>query len=264
LTTAEVYYAAVLSGDKNLQQVFINMTKDPKKYPDFHGSIAHMVFNLPCEPAEVKSKYPALRQGAKAITFGILYGSGAPKVAESVNAALIEAGEYPSCTVEDAKGYIATYFAKFRRLKSWIDACHNKIKQDGFIYNHIGRKRRVHNINSADRGIAAGEVLSGFNAIIQSVSSDHLLLGAVETDLEISKRGLDVNIFALVHDSVVAEVREDSVDEYLEILKRCIQKDRGCSIPNCPIGLDEDTEPGGSVDYSGGKLDKMYPNIAEI
>lgn len=34
LTTAEVYYAAVLSGDKVLQQVFINMNKDPKKYPD--------------------------------------------------------------------------------------------------------------------------------------------------------------------------------------------------------------------------------------
>lgn len=30
-----------------------------------------MVFNLPCEPAEVKKLYPALRQAAKAITFGI-------------------------------------------------------------------------------------------------------------------------------------------------------------------------------------------------
>lgn len=71
LTTAEVYYAAVLSGDKGLQQVFINMQKDPDKYPDFHSNIAHMVFGLPCEPAEVKKAFPALRQAAKAITFGI-------------------------------------------------------------------------------------------------------------------------------------------------------------------------------------------------
>ena len=71
LTTAEVYYAAVLSGDKGLQQVFINMQKDPSKYPDFHSNIAHMVFGLPCEPAEVKKAFPALRQASKAITFGI-------------------------------------------------------------------------------------------------------------------------------------------------------------------------------------------------
>lgn len=264
LTTAEVYYAAVLSGDTALRQVFINMTKDPSKYPDFHGSIAHMVFNLDCEPAEVKKKYGALRQAAKAITFGILYGSGPAKVAESVNLALIEDGQAPTCTVEDAKGYIQDYFNRFKRLKKWIDECHNQIKSKGFIYNHFGRKRRLPNVTSKDRGIAAGEVRSGFNAVIQSVSSDHLLLGAVDADLEIIDKGLDASIFALVHDSVVAEVREDQVDEYLDILARNIQKDRGCSIPGTPIGLDEDTEPGGSMDYSGGKLDSMYPSVAAI
>lgn len=263
LTTAEVYYAAVLSGDANLRQVFINMKKDPVKYPDFHGSIAHMVFNLPCEPAQVKKLYPALRQAAKAITFGILYGSGPSKVAESVNAALMEEGKPATCDVEQAKEYISTYYARFPRLKKWISECHSMIKTDGFIYSHFGRKRRLHNVNSADRGIAAGEVRSGFNAIIQSVSSDSLLIGAVEADIELLEKGLDAQIFALVHDSIVAEVKEDQVDEYLAIIRKNIQRDRGCSIPNCPIGLEEDTQPGGSVDYSGGKLDKLYPEVAE-
>jgi len=71
LSTAEVYYAAVLSGDRNMKQIFINMKADPKKYPDFHSSVAHMVFNLKCLPSEVKKLFPALRQAAKAITFGI-------------------------------------------------------------------------------------------------------------------------------------------------------------------------------------------------
>lgn len=71
LTTAEIYYAAVLSGDKNMQQVFINMRLDPAKYPDFHSTIAHMVFQLTCLPKEVKDLFPALRQAAKAISFGI-------------------------------------------------------------------------------------------------------------------------------------------------------------------------------------------------
>ncbi len=64
LTTAEMYYAAVLSGDLNLQKVF-------SSGGDFHSTIAHMVFSLPCSVEEVKKLYPAMRQSAKAISFGI-------------------------------------------------------------------------------------------------------------------------------------------------------------------------------------------------
>jgi DNA polymerase I-like protein with 3'-5' exonuclease and polymerase domains len=64
LTTAEMYYAAVLSGDLNLQKVF-------SSGGDFHSTIAKMVFNLPCAVEDVKALYPAMRQSAKAISFGI-------------------------------------------------------------------------------------------------------------------------------------------------------------------------------------------------
>ena len=223
-----------------------------------------MVFNLKCLPSEVKAKYPALRQAAKAVTFGILYGSGPKSVAEQVNLALVESGGVATCSTEEAKGYITTYFDMFPQLKLWIDKCHAQIKTNGFIYNHFGRKRRLHNVNSTDRGVAAREVRSGFNAIIQSVSSDHLVAGAVDADLEIMKKGIDAEIFAVVHDSVVAVVKEDQVDTYLEILHRAIKQDRGCSIPGCPVGVEEDSEPGGSEDYSCGKLGKMFPAMAEL
>lgn len=64
LQTGEMYYAAVLSGDKNLQSVF-------SSGGDFHSSIAKMVFNLPCAVEDVKKLYGNMRQSAKAISFGI-------------------------------------------------------------------------------------------------------------------------------------------------------------------------------------------------
>ncbi len=64
LQTGEVYYAAVLSGDKNLQEVF-------RTGGDFHSTIAKMVFDLPCTADDVKKLFPEMRQSAKAITFGI-------------------------------------------------------------------------------------------------------------------------------------------------------------------------------------------------
>ncbi|QQO38486.1 DNA polymerase I [Vibrio phage VPG01] len=274
LTTAEVYYAAVLSGDRNLQQVFINMTNEPDKYADFHSTIAHMVFNLPCKPNEVKKKFPAMRQAAKAITFGIMYGSGPAKVAESVNIALLEqsleTGEpFVPCTIEDAKGHIDTYFRKFPQLRRWINSSHEQIRQYGFIYNFYGRKRRLRNFQSTDRGVVAGEVRSGFNAIIQSASSDSLLVGVMEADKEIMAKGMDAEIIGLVHDSIIAIVREDLVDEYNEIIDRNVQDlryngwdDEPLTIKGCPIGIDSDSEDGGSRDYSCGKMDKAYPFIS--
>ena len=55
-----MYYAAVLSGDKNLQKVFIDKG-------DFHSTIAKMVFDLICEVSDVKKLFKAARQSAKAI-----------------------------------------------------------------------------------------------------------------------------------------------------------------------------------------------------
>jgi len=47
-----------------------------------------------------------------------------------------------------------------------------------------------------------------------------------------------MKIFGLVHDSILAEVKDEYIDMYTEKLAELTQKDRGISIPNCPIGLD--------------------------
>jgi DNA polymerase I-like protein with 3'-5' exonuclease and polymerase domains len=242
LTTAEMYYAAVLSGDSNLQKVFSGGG-------DFHSTIAHMVFSLPCAVEDVKKLYPAMRQSAKAISFGILYGSGAKKVSETVTKAT---GEYYS--LEQAQEDIKAYFTKFNRLKRWLDSRKEFIQANGYTYSFFGRKRRLPNVFSSDKGIAAHEVRSGINAEVQSLASDMNLFGAMSTAKEVKSKGLDANIFMLVHDSVVALVKDEDVTEYCEILKRNTQQDLGCSIKGYPIGVDQDV----GQDYSFGHFEEVY------
>ena len=244
LTTAEMYYAAVLSGDKNLQQVF-------SSGGDFHSTIAKMVFNLPCAVEEVKTLYKSMRQSAKAISFGILYGSGANKVAATVSKDLPAGESYP---VEQARDDIKQYFTKFNKLKQWLDNRKAFIEQNGYTYSFFGRKRRLPNVFSSDKGIAAHEVRSGINSEIQSLASDVNLLGAIGTAREVVERGLDARIFMLVHDSIVALVKEDQVDVYGEILKRNTQHEWGCEIPGFPIGVDQEV----GDDYSFGKFEEFY------
>ena len=156
LSTAEVYYAAVLSGDPKLQEVF-------KSGGDLHSTIAKMVFNLPCSVEDVKKLYPADRQASKAITFGILYGSGPQKVADTVT----KAGNPMS--VGEAREVIEQYFNTFKKLRKWLDDCKKQIEKDGYCYTSFGRKRRLKNVFSSDKGIASHEVRSGINAMVQSL-----------------------------------------------------------------------------------------------
>jgi DNA polymerase I-like protein with 3'-5' exonuclease and polymerase domains len=247
LTTAEMYYAAVLSGDKNLQEVF-------SSGGDFHSTIAKMVFSLPCAVEDVKKLFGSMRQSAKAISFGILYGSGANKVSQTVSKATGEV--YP---VEQARDDIKQYFTKFNKLKKWLEDRKNFIQTNGYTYSFFGRKRRLPNVFSADKGIAAHEVRSGINAEVQSLASDVNLLGAMRTAQEVKEKQLDAKIFMLVHDSIVALVKDEDVVEYCEILKRNTQHQWGCEIPNTPIGVDQDI----GEDYSFGHFTETYEIIGD-
>ena len=80
----------------------------------------------------------------------------------------------------------------------------------------------------------------------------------MEAQQEIKTRNMKSKIFGLVHDSVLAEVPNEEIDEYNELLLRCIQKDRGLSIKDCPIGCDFEI----GEDYSMGKFVSKYASIA--
>ena len=245
LTTAEVYCAAVLANDKALMKVF-------QDGGNFHSQIAKLVFNLPGTVEEVTEHYSTERQMAKAVTFGIMYGAGPKKISEQVSK---DSGKYFSTT--EAKEVIDDYFAQFHGLKSWLDKSKQFIQDNGFIYSYFGRKRRLPNVFSEDKGIAAHEVRSGINFLVQSIASDVNLLGAIDSHKEVKERGMRAQIFALVHDSILAEVDEEEVEDYCEVVRRNVQKDRGLSIPGTPIGCEFDI----GDDYSFGKFDSKYGEL---
>ena len=67
--------------------------------------------------------------------------------------------------------------------------------------------------------------------------------------------GLDAKIFALVHDSIIAVVKDEHVEEYTRILKQETQRPvKGITIPGCPVGVDQEI----GSDYSFGKFDDEY------
>ena len=80
------------------------------------------------------------------------------------------------------------------------------------------------------------------------------ILGAIDMGAFIKSNNMKSRIFALVHDSILAEVPEDEIDFYSEMLQKFIQLDRGVSISGAPVGCDFEV----GDDYSMGKFAKMY------
>jgi DNA polymerase I-like protein with 3'-5' exonuclease and polymerase domains len=246
LTTAEVYVAAKLAGDKALQEVF-------QSGGNFHSTISKRVFALPCAVEDVAEYYPTQRQAAKAVTFGIMYGAGPKKISEQVTK---DSGKFFS--ISEAKEVIDEYFSAFHQLKRWIDSNERLIKKNGFVYSFFGRKRRLPNITSEDSGIRSHTIRSGLNFLVQSPASDINLLGAIDTHRYVVENEMKARIFALVHDSILAEVPEEEVEEYSAQLEKFVQLDRGISIPGAPVGCDFEV----GEDYSMGKFEKQYGLLA--
>ena len=242
LTTAEVYVAAILANDKALIEVF-------RSGGNFHSTIAHKVFRLPCDVEDVAELYPDKRQAAKAVTFGIMYGAGPAKISDQVTK---DSGK--NFSKQEAQEVITDYFRAFHKLKAWIDDNQKFIEQNGFIYSYFGRKRRLPNVKSEDPAIRSHSVRSGLNFLVQSAASDINLLGAIDMGAYIKSKGMKARIFALVHDSILAEVPEDEIEHYNEKLLQFVQMDRGLIIPGAPVGCDFEVDD----DYSMGKFAKMY------
>jgi DNA polymerase I-like protein with 3'-5' exonuclease and polymerase domains len=227
LGTAEVYVAAALAKDQFLQRAFVEDL-------DFHSYVAHGMFKLDCEVDEVKNKYPDQRQHAKAITFGILYGAGPAKIGETANVSL-----------DVARRFIKQYFMQARDLKIWIDSNIQFIKDNHFTYSAFGRKRRLPEAGAESKGVAAHAQRSGLNFLIQSVASDINLFGIFDTVSWIKEQQVqnEVQLFATVHDSIVAEVHESMIDTYSDALISNLQKDRGVFIEGKPINVDVEIGP---------------------
>ena len=242
LTTAEVNVAAKLADDQALMDVL-------KSGGNFHSTIAKTVFKLPCEVEDVAELYGDKRQAAKAVTFGIMYGAGPAKISEQVTK---DSGKYFS--KQEASEVINDYFKTFHKLRKWIDENQKFIEQNGFIYSFFGRKRRLPNVKSEDKGIKSHSIRSGLNFLVQSAASDINLLGAIDMNAYIKAQKMNSKIFALVHDSILAEVPDNEIDQYCEKLRYFVQLDRGISIPGAAVGCDFEI----GEDYSMGKFEKFY------
>ena len=143
-----------------------------------------------------------------------MYQAGPAKIAETAEVQTAE-----------ARLFINKYFKEARELKRFIDSSNTFIENNAYIYSFFGRKRRLPEAKSTNQGVAKHAIRSGVNFLVQSVASDINLLGLIELTDWIKQENIGNQIipFTVVHDSIVAEVKEELVDDYIVKVKEFIQ-----------------------------------------
>ena len=174
---AELRIMAHLSGDETYLKAF-NSGQDP------HLAIAATKYHVPYEEAlkiYEDENHPdhkiwkVRRKQAKQIAFGLIYGIGAKLLAVKLS----DPKSGIIVTPEEAQKEMDIFFGQHPKLKTFLKKQEKFLRKNGYLVSLFGRKRRLPQIYSSDRGEEAYALRLALNFPCQSAASDMCLFGSI-------------------------------------------------------------------------------------
>ena len=196
----ELRLAAEISKDKNFINAFINEE-------DIHSSTAKEIFNI--TDNQLSAEY---RRKAKAINFGILYGISPYGLAKQL-----------SITNSDAKKYIESYFSRFPGIKEYMNSQISFAKTNNYVETIFGRRCNIKGINDKNFAVRGFAERQSINAPIQGTAADIIKLAMIEIYKNICEKKINVRMLLQVHDELIFEIREELVEESLDVIKNIME-----------------------------------------
>ncbi|MBS5869035.1 MAG: DNA polymerase I [Fusobacterium periodonticum] len=184
-----------MSKDENLIEAY-------REEKDLHDLTARRIFNL-SDSDDVSREQRTI---AKIINFSIIYGKTAFGLAKELK-----------IPVKDASEYIKKYFEQYPRVTTFEKEVIEFGEEHGYVKTLFGRKRYISGIDSKNKTIKAQAERMAVNTVIQGTAAEVLkkvMLKVYET----LKDKDDIALLLQVHDELIFEVEESSVEKYSEIL----------------------------------------------
>ena len=206
----ELRLLAHLSGDPGLGEAF-------RRGEDIHRAVAAQTFGVPIEQVTDEQ-----RSAAKMVNFGIVYGITPWGLARRLG---------PDASVEHATRIIHDYKARFQRIQSFLEACVEKAKADGFVATMLGRRRpipQVHSRNPAER--ALGERMA-INTVVQGSAADLIKVAMVRLADALPAAHPQARLLLQVHDELLVEAPEREAESVLACMQRVMEGAMQLDVP---------------------------------
>ena len=204
----ELRVMAELSGDEAMKQAFVDNE-------DIHRVTAAKVYRV--DPHDVTRE---MRDKAKMVNFGIIYGISAFGLQQRLNIPRAEANDL-----------IDNYFEKYPGVRSWIDATIEFAQQHGYVKTQTGRRRYLRDIDSRNKSLKAAAERLAMNSPIQGTAADLLKLAMIRVHAALQSGGFETKMLLTVHDEIVFDMHRDEQDNVIPVITQCMTDALPMSVP---------------------------------
>lgn len=194
------------------------------KGEDVHVRTAAEIFHVGTDAVT-----PSMRSQAKTINFGVLYGMGSVRLADSLG-----------ISRKEAKAFIERYFERFPRIQEYIDETIAGAERDGFVTTLFNRRRYFPEIHSAGRMERQQALRAAVNTTLQGTAADLIKRAMLALQKALEKGKFRSRMILQVHDELVLECPPDELARVEPVVKAAME---GAADLRAPLTVDIKTGP---------------------
>lgn len=192
----ELRVLAHIAGDETLIDAF-------KNGQDIHRLTASQVFGVSFD--EVTD---GQRSDAKAVNFGIVYGISSFSLSQDLG-----------ITRKEAETYMNSYFAKYPKIKTYLDETIASAARDGYVKTMCNRRRSMPELKSANFNVRSFGERVAMNMPIQGSAADIIKIAMIRVHNALKNGRFKSRLVLQVHDELLIEAHRSEIDEVSKILK---------------------------------------------
>jgi len=155
---------------------------------------------------------PELRQQAKAINFGIIYGMSPFGLSKQLD-----------ISRKMAKTYIDNYFARYKGVKEFMESTIEEAGKTKQTSTLLGRIRLLPDIDSPNKNIRQFAERTAINTPIQGSAADLIKVAMIEVDKAFKEKNLKSAMLLSVHDELIFEVPPDELNIVKKLVKEIME-----------------------------------------
>jgi DNA polymerase-1 len=162
------------------------------------------MFNV--KPEEVTRE---MRNRAKTINFGILYGMNEYGLASRM-----------AIPIDEAKTFIADYFSKLPGVKEYLDRTIEQVLRDGYVTTILGRRREIPEIHARDFRVRNAAENMAVNTPLQGSAADLIKKAMIAVHRRLAAEAPSARMILQVHDELVFELKESDLAVAQDVIRR--------------------------------------------
>ncbi|MFU8794732.1 MAG: DNA polymerase I [Dethiobacteria bacterium] len=202
-------------------RILAHLSKDPILVEAFNtGQDIHRRTAAEVNNVKLEEVTPLMREKAKAVNFGIIYGSSDYGLAQGLKIPRAE-----------AKAYIDSYFERYSGVKAYMDMITEQARDQGYVTTMLNRRRYLPEIHSSNHNTRSFAERMALNTPIQGSAADIIKLAMLMIDRIIEEGGFNAAMLLQIHDELLFEIEESELDFFAPLIKKEMEHAFTLSVP---------------------------------